>query len=156
MNWVNEDLIIKSLEASSSEDAIRILGTRLFESGYVRDTYVDAVLEREKVFATGLPTPEIQVAIPHTDIEHVIHPAIAVGVLQDTVEFVEMGNPEGIVNVSIVCMLAVNQSDSLVSLLQNLVGIFQDPVVLHQIVEAGDVSEIDALFNDRLPPYQEA
>ncbi|MEE9513853.1 MAG: PTS sugar transporter subunit IIA [Anaerolineales bacterium] len=156
MHWVNEDLIIKPLEASSSEDAIRILGARLFESGYVRDTYVDAVLEREKVFATGLPTPEIQVAIPHTDIEHVIRPAIAVGVLQDTVEFVEMGNPDGIVNVSIVCMLAVNQSDSLVSLLQNLVGIFQDPAVLHQIVDAGDISEIDALFNDRLPPYQEA
>lgn len=156
MNWVNENLIITPLEASSSEGAIRVLGTRLFESGYVRDTYVDAVLEREKVFATGLPTPEIQVAIPHTDIEHVIHPAIAVGVLQDTVEFVEMGNPDGVVNVRIVCMLAVNQSDSLVSLLQNLVGIFQDPVVLHQIVDARDVSEIAAIFNDRLPPYQEA
>ena len=132
------------------------LGMLLHEGGYVRDTFVDAVLEREKKFATGLPTPTIQVAIPHADVEHVLRPAIAIGVLEETVPFGEMGNPEATVPVKIVCMLAVTESETLVSLLQNLVAIFQNVELLTQIVKAADAAQIAAIFNDRLPSEQEA
>jgi mannitol/fructose-specific phosphotransferase system IIA component (Ntr-type) len=66
-----------------------------------------------------------------------------------------MGNPEGKVQVSIVCMLAVKESDSLVSLLQNLVAILQDTALLRQIIEMPDRETIADLFNTRLPSYQE-
>ena len=156
MDWTSPSLIETKLEAADSTQVIESLGSLLFDQGFVRDTFIQAVLDREKVFATGLPTSEIQVAIPHADVEHVLRSAIAIGVLSNPVEFGEMGNPDGTVQASIVFMLAVKQSDSLVSLLQNLVGIFQDPTILHQILEAPDRESIAALISAKLPDYQEA
>lgn len=156
MGWTNAALIIPHLQAHSAEEAITALAALLQSQGYVRDSFPSAVLEREKTFATGLPTPEIQVAIPHADIEHVIRPGLAIGVLDQAVAFGEMGNPDGTVGVTIVCMLAVTQSEALVSLLKNLVGILQSPDVLRQIVNAGDAAEIAAIFNNALPALEEA
>lgn len=155
MGWTSPTLIKPELHVETSTEAIKALGSLLMEQGYVRDTFVQAVLDREQVFATGLPTPEVQVAIPHADVEHVYKSAIALGLLPDPVEFGEMGNPEGKVMVSVVCMLAVRESDSLVSLLKDLVGILQDPAFLHEILGTTDRETIAALFNARLPSHLE-
>lgn len=155
MTWTEEALVISPMTARDSTDAIKQLGNRLLEQGYVLDSFIDAVIEREQVFATGLPTPEIQVAIPHTDPEHVNKTAIAIGVLPEPVQFVEMGNPGATVEVNIVCVLAVKEADFLVSLLQELVAIFQNPDLLRRIVNASSAGEVARIFNQRLPEFQE-
>ena len=48
----------------------------LYKKGYVKESYTSAILEREKQFPTGLKTPGINIAMPHTYPEHVIKPAI--------------------------------------------------------------------------------
>jgi PTS system galactitol-specific IIA component len=156
MHWTYEHLILPNLKARDRTEVITSMGAMLHTRGHVRDTFIDAVLEREEEFATGLPTPEIHVAIPHADIEHVIQPAIAIAVLDEPVEFGEMGNPDNTVDVQLVCMLAVTESETLVSLLKSLVGIFQDPQLLHLICEQKSASKIAAIFNERLPFKQEA
>jgi PTS system galactitol-specific IIA component len=156
MEWTHENLVVPNLVATSDSQAITVLGGLLQERGYVRDTFVDAVLDREKTFATGLPTPEIQVAIPHADPEHVIRQAIAIGVLAEPVAFGEMGDPESTVDVRIVCMLAVSQSEVLVSLLRNLVGMLQDPELLRRIVGLKEAGEIAQTFNQHLASLEEA
>jgi PTS system galactitol-specific IIA component len=156
MEWTNESLVIPNLRATSDKEAITILGTLLQEHGYVRDTFVPAILDREQTFATGLPTPEIQVAIPHADPEHVSRQAIAIGVLKEPVAFGEMGDPDSTVDVRIICMLAVSQSELLVSLLRNLVGMLQDPELLRRIVGLHDAHEIAGTFNKHLASLEEA
>ena len=156
MGWTEPGLVLPCLKASDASESIRALGTLLHRGGYVRDTFVQAVLEREKVFPTGLPTAEIQVAIPHADVEHVVRPGIAIGVLEEPVEFGEMGSEDRKVQVKIVFVLAVKQSETLVLLLKNLVGMFQDVDLLHRIVAAGDAAQIAAIFGDRLPWFEEA
>jgi PTS system galactitol-specific IIA component len=155
MSWTQPDLVQINLQADDSSAVIRALGGLLLAQEFVHDTFIDAVLEREKIFATGLPTPEIQVAIPHADVEHVKRASIAVGVLAAPVAFGEMGNPDGTVDVRIACCLAVKESDSLVLLLQNLVGIFQDTDFLRQILAQDKAEDVADLFNARLPAYQE-
>jgi PTS system galactitol-specific IIA component len=153
--WTYPHLILKDLESRDSTQAITRLADRLLQDGLVYETFIPAVLEREKVFATGLPTPGRHVAIPHTDPEHVIHPAIAIAVLKHPVEFGEMGNPEARIAIEIVCLLAVKQCEALVALLQNLVELFQTPELLERIV-ISDPEEIAELFNQRLPLPEEA
>jgi PTS system galactitol-specific IIA component len=154
--WVREDLVVVPMRVESAADAITRLGTRLQAGGFVRDSWIRAALEREKTFATGLPTAQIGVAIPHADVEHVQEQAIAVGVLEEPVEFGEMGNPDSTVPVRIVCALAVTQSERLVTLLQRLVDMFQSPGVLGQIAEAGDPVEIVEIFDHYIQLEQEA
>jgi PTS system galactitol-specific IIA component len=156
MPWTEASLIVPRLEAHDAPEVIKVLGTLLWQQGYVRETFVDAVLEREKTFPTGLPTEGIQVAIPHADVEHVLKPGIAIGVLEEPVEFGEMGSEDRKVRVKIVCVLAVRQSETLVLLLKNLVGMFQDVDFLRRIAAAGDAAQVASMFCDRLPMFQEA
>ncbi len=148
--WVREDLVIVPMRAKSAADAIAQLGARLQTGGFVKDTWTQATIEREKTFATGLPTPEVGVAIPHADVEHVLQQAIAVGVLEKPVEFGEMGNPDSTVPVRIVCALAVARSELLVTLLQQLVEMFQSPGVLSQIAGARSPAEIVEIFDHHI------
>ena len=59
----------------------------LIDAGFVHESYKDAVIERERVFPTGLPTQGINVAIPHTDSIHVKKEGFLVGVLEQPVTF---------------------------------------------------------------------
>lgn len=149
-HWVQEELVIVPLEARTAAEAISQLGARMQAMGIVKPSWTQAAIEREKTFATGLPTPEVGVAIPHTDVEHVIQQGIAVGVLREPVAFGEMGNPDNTVPVKIVCALAVAQSDLLVTLLQQLVEMFQKPGVLTAIANARTPSEIVELFEHHI------
>lgn len=153
--WVREDLVIVPMQAESATDAITQMGARLQAGGFVKDSWTQAAIEREKTFATGLPTPEIGVAIPHTDVEHVLQQAIAVGVLEKPVEFGEMGNPDSTVPVRIVCALAMARSDLVAKLLQRLVEMFQSPEILKQIVEAQSPANIVQIFDHNIQIEQE-
>jgi galactitol PTS system EIIA component len=139
------------LRADTAEDAIRQLGGYLFQQGIVRDTYVGAVLQREEIFPTGLPTPGIHVAIPHTDPEHVKKPAIAIGILEKPVVFGEMGNPDSQLDVQLICMLAIAKSDSLITLLEKLVVAFQDPEFLQSIISCDCPEQAIMIFNSKVP-----
>lgn len=144
--WFYEDLVLTPMSAESAVDAITQLGTLLHKGGFVKDTFIPAVIQREQEFSTGLPTAEVGVAIPHTDVEHVLREAIAVGVLDKPVEFGEMGNPGNTVPVQIVCLLAVAKSEMMVKILQSLVQMFQTLGLLKQIVHAKDAFEIVDIF----------
>lgn len=148
--WLRPDLVIAPMPAESAAEAIAQLGARLQAGGFVKPSWVQAAIEREKIFATGLPTAEVGVAIPHTDVEHVLQQAIAVGVLTEPILFGEMGNPENTVPVRLVCALAVAQSQFLLKLLQQLVQMFQTPGVLSQIVSAASPAQIARIFEDHL------
>lgn len=156
MVWTPSDLVIQGMSMRTSAEAIRTMCELLYEKGYVRESFTEAVLEREQAFPTGLPTPGIQVAIPHADVEHVVKEGIAIGVLDEPVEFVEMGTDDRTVEVSIIFMLAIKESDTLVPLLRNLVGILQDAEFLKELTSEREPTRIAEMFNEQLPQLKEA
>lgn len=123
--FIHEDIILLGVDATDREDAIRKLGKVMFDKGYVKDTYVDAVLLREKSFPTGLPTEEVKVAIPHTDTTHVNQAAIGVAVLNEPVEFFELATLDVPVAVEIIFLLAIFNPKEQVLWLQRLITLFQ-------------------------------
>ncbi|WP_436951322.1 PTS sugar transporter subunit IIA [Staphylococcus shinii] len=134
--------IIIGLEAATKEDALSQLAKRMYNNGYVKASYENAVIEREASFATGLPTVYCSVAIPHTDIQHVNSKSIGVAVLKETVPFVIMGELEATTDVKLIFMLAMDKEDAQLSLLQKLMGIFQNNKILEAIANSADSNEI--------------
>ena len=126
------------LEAEEKEAAIRSLAALLFDKKYVKNTYIDAVLTREKSFPTGLRTLDVHVAIPHCDVGHCINPGIAVGVLKSPVEFTEMATMDKFVDVKIIFLLAITEPEQQVVWLARLVNLFQTPGFLVRLSEAKD------------------
>lgn len=147
VQWFYEDLVLMPMSAADAADAITQLGTLLQKGGFVKESFIPSVIKREQEFSTGLPTADIGVAIPHTDVEHVLKQAIAVGVLDQPVGFGEMGNPGNTVPVQIVCVLAVAKSEIMVKMLQSLVQMFQTPGLLKQIAQARDAAQIVNIFH---------
>lgn len=61
---LKKELILLDIDVKDKLDVLEIMADNLHRLGYVKDTYKKAVIEREKVFATGLPTLIGGVAIP--------------------------------------------------------------------------------------------
>lgn len=147
---LSADLIVSQLVAASFQEIIQSLGNKLHDFGYVKNSYVPAVIKREGIFPTGLPLGNINVAIPHTDVEHVNRPAIAVATLAHPVTFGNMGDPGNKLEVSIVFLLAMKEPHAQVDLLQNLVETFQNPEVLENLLGATDSKEIEKILQQYL------
>jgi PTS system galactitol-specific IIA component len=143
-----EDLILLRLEAAGHEDAIRALSARLQAGGYVHPSFAEAVILREKTFPTGLPTHP-PVAIPHTDVEHCLKPAVAVATLKNPVTFQAMGHG-GELQVAIIFLLSITNPQSQVGWLGRLVQFFQQPGLLGRLKGAGSAREVAEILNERL------
>ncbi|MGO0907609.1 PTS sugar transporter subunit IIA [Clostridioides difficile] len=149
MRIISSNLIFKDIEVSSNEDALKFLGQRLFDEQYVKESYIEAVIAREKKYATGLPTGIYGVAIPHTDIVHVNEPGIAVGILNEPVKFIMMGTDDTEIDVKVIFMLAVKEPQEQLQLLERLMTILQDENMLNNIIDLSEENVSD-LLNSKL------
>ncbi|QZY55226.1 PTS sugar transporter subunit IIA [Crassaminicella profunda] len=146
---LNEEVVAINVSVESREQLLHFMADMLKKEGYVKETYAEAILQREEKFSTGLPTEKFGVAIPHTDAVHVNEPMISIVTLKEPIQFLEMGNPDGEVDVKIVFMLAMKDSDTQVKLLTNLMGIVQNQELLKEIYEANK-EQLILLINNKL------
>ena len=116
---IEESLLFLNLEAQSREDVIRQMSDNLLKQGLVYDTFKNAVIEREKVYATGLPSENFAVAIPHTDSEHVAQDALSIAILDKPVSFIMMGTADTELDVEMVFVLAIKNADNQMMMLKS-------------------------------------
>ena len=126
-------------------EILRQLGTELYKAGYVKESYIEAVCKREMEFPTGLPMNGVCIAIPHADVSHVISEAMAVGVLEQPVQFQVMGSKDEFVDAQLVFMLAIKDPQAQLDMLQRLVEGCQDEQVLYMLRDHADVAAIDRI-----------
>src|SRR5512133_2550015 len=135
-------------EARDSKDVIAYLGKCLFDAGYVRGTFVDAALDRESRLPTGLPlSGDFNAAIPHTEVEHVLKPGLAMATLSAPVIFQNMVSPDEAVPCQLVFVMALDQPKAQIEMLQELAGILQNPDVINSLMSANDFEEVRATFS---------
>ncbi|MFZ7134600.1 MAG: PTS sugar transporter subunit IIA [Eubacteriales bacterium] len=137
-----ENLIFFDFEADDRTDLLSKLSNILKERGFVKDTFLEAVLERESKFPTGIPTVEVKIAIPHTDISHVNKPCITIAKLKKAIIFREMGSHANEIEVELVFMLAVNAPKDQLKVLQKIIGMFCKPEILIALRDSTTPKEI--------------
>lgn len=140
---LEQSAVALHLVAGTATEVIAALGARLLEAGYVHETFVDAALAREQQLPTGLPLGgDYNAAIPHTDVEHVRRPGLALATLTRPVLFQNMLVPEEAVPVRLVFLMALDQPKTQVEMLQEIAGILQEPERVARLVNATDYQEI--------------
>ncbi len=122
-------------------DAIALAAKPLLEKGYVSEEFIDAAIERERVFPTGLPT-KIGVALPHTEAKYVLKESISILTLKNTIVFAGMGNPKESIPVQIVFLLAINDPEKQLRILQTIITIIQNEKMLRKIRDAKEPRDI--------------
>ena len=148
--FLDEKVMEVKIKACNRDEALDNLSRLLYKEGYVEKTYMDAIKEREKTFATGLPTEGVGVAIPHASIEYVKKPIIGVGILENPIEFHVMGNHDETVSVGILFMLALNEHHAQVEMLQNLMGLIQDKELLIKMIHCSTTEDLLTLLENKL------
>jgi PTS system galactitol-specific IIA component len=144
-----EELISPQLQADDWQGAVRQVGEMLVTGKYVRPDYIEAVIDREKICSTGLPTRPIGVAIPHADSQYVNRTGIAVGVYPEPVLFQTMGSPYLETEAAIVFMIAMREPEKQVEVLKGLTELFRNGDLLQRIHAAASSVEIAGLLNSR-------
>ena len=147
-DYLEESAIVLGLEASSSEEVIRILGGKLRDLGHVKDNFVEAALERERNLPTGLPLGgEFNAAIPHVDIEYVNKSALGLATLKEEVVFYNMVESDEEVPCRLVIMLALDKPKSQIEMLQSIAAILQNPEIISNLVSAKTTEEVFSILS---------
>jgi PTS system galactitol-specific IIA component len=119
--YIDEELIVFNTGVSEQARMITYLSGLLEQKGLVKATFRDAVLQRERVYPTGLQLNELNIALPHTDPTHVYASALAVARLTHPVRFYRMDNPRECIPVRLVLVLAIHDPHDHIQFLQRLV-----------------------------------
>lgn len=151
MIWeeLKETLIFTGMEAKTYEDVMDQVGGTFIKEGYCKESYKEALKNREKEYPTGLDIDGVGVAIPHTDVSHVNKQGTAIAVLKKPVTFVQMGTDDETTQVSIVFMLAVKEPSTQVEKLQRIIEIIQDTTVLEKLKEAENAAEVIEIIKNK-------
>lgn len=129
------------------EEALRDMARLFVEQGYSKATYPQAIVDRERVYPTGLPAEAFDIAISHCDSEHVIKSAIGVTVLDEPVEFEMMGGMSDTpLNVRVLFMLAIKDPKAQVPTLQKMMAVIQNKELLLHIRDAQTAEEVYELL----------
>ena len=146
----DESLILRIDEAESDTEVLKRMCDHLYEKGIVKETYKEAILERESNFPTGLNTGGINVAIPHADVLHVKEASLCVGILNPTVDFHAIDEPEVKLPIRLVIMLVLTEPHGHLEMLQKVVGLIQNQDDVAKIVTSENTKEIETLIDQYL------
>jgi len=142
------ECILGNIDAPSKEIALEMMADRLTSLGYVKESFKEAILDREANYPSGLPMEELKIAIPHTDADHVNQSVICFARLKENVEFSVMGAPEEKISVRLISMFALKEKKKIGDLLETLITTYQDNDVLKALVDAKDEEEIYSILHD--------
>lgn len=150
MVWerLKKGLIFIGLDVQNTDEVFETIGGELVAQGYCKQSYIQALKDREAEYPTGINMGACGVAIPHTDVAHVNDKAIAIGTLKEPVTFVEMGTDDEYVQTQLVFMLAVDEKGHL-ELLQAILAVLQDAEVVNKIIAAKNAEEIIAIIKEK-------
>ncbi|MEL7658683.1 MAG: PTS sugar transporter subunit IIA [Bacillota bacterium] len=147
---IDEKIILVKESVKDKEEIIRKLGGLIFDNGFVKDTYTQAVYDRELVYPTGLKARVTGVAVPHTDTQHVIKPAVAIATLKSPIIFNGMGAPDTEVSVDIVLMLAIHDPKLVVNVLRKVIFVIEDDEALKNLQNAQSKTEIKTIMRTHI------
>ena len=148
MTILDEQFILLHADVKSLEDCIRLMAVRFEECGYVKPGYGNAVIEREKTLPTGVRGKGINLAIPHTDGQMVIQPAVGIITPKKPVQCRLMGEPGTAVDCEFIMPLAIRDSRQQIGLLKKIMKILNSEQLLEKIRKSESKPEILELLND--------
>ncbi|MFD1415754.1 PTS sugar transporter subunit IIA [Oceanobacillus jeddahense] len=143
----NSQLMKLNHSSQNQEELFEEVARELVSLEYVNESYQEALVQREQSFPTGLKTNYCNIAIPHTDAEHVRKPFIYLVQLQDEVEFHNMGDSSEEISVKLVLFLGITDPKNQTILLSTLMEHFQTEEFSKTMFEEIDTKQLEKKLN---------
>ncbi len=125
-----------------------LCGEYMISQGSVNKDFMEACIEREKEYPTGLPA-DIPVAIPHSKAAGIKENCVCFLRLDKPVRFYRMDDSEEYVDTQLVFNLAIKEADDHLEFLQKLMQFVLDVDTLNKCSEI-PLDEIPAFLEEEL------
>ncbi len=147
---VRSEFIRTDVEAHNADAALRYMAGTLLDASFVKPTFEQAIIDRERRNPSGLPMDGPKIAIPHTSAEHVEKSVLFFVRLAQPVEFRAMGDPDISFPVQLISMFALKEAKKIGALLEALITVYKDRDARSTLVELPDAAAIYSFLVDRL------
>lgn len=132
--YFDKKVIFFNLDVKDREEALAKISEHMLKEQLVSSNFLENVLERERVYPTGLSVNGIGIAIPHTDSEYVKKSQLGFALLKQPIVFHEMGTLDKEVDVKLIFMLALKEAHEQLNMLQHLIEMFQNESVISKLL----------------------
>lgn len=148
---VHKELVLLDKVFIDKNDFFIQMYQLLFKKGYVKSSYLDAIIQREKDFPTGLDIGKYAIAIPHCDSIHIKKPFIAFVKFHEPLEFIQMGTENQVQKVRMAFMLGFTKGNQEhVEMLSKIMNNFMNEDFTDKILKIDDVDKCYQLLTERL------
>lgn len=145
-----EDLILLDKNFQDTDQFFDFTFPILKNGGFVNQSFLHAIKQRESLFPTALPTDPYVVAMPHTDIEHIIKPFIFFTRVKETIPWCEMANNDHVLQANFIFLLGFTQKNGHIDLLQTLMSSFVNSCFLEALYQAKTRHEVFTLLTSNI------
>lgn len=126
----SEDLVFIE-SAKNQQEIFNTIGKRLVEKGIVTEGFIDAIMEREEKYPTGLDLRPVSdeipsAAIPHTEVEYCNSKHVVVVKLTDSITFHNMISPEQEIPVKYLFFIINDDAKNQTNVLSGLMAFMTD------------------------------
>jgi len=145
---IKQELVIAKINFENSTELFSFAASLLQQKGIVKPGFLEALIQRENLYPTGLVINGTGIALPHTDRELVVQKALAVAICPQPVIFKKMDDPGQDILVKIVFfpLASFGQAKFLASLLNKI----RNSDILNKLCNAKDKKEIWQLLKKSL------
>lgn len=139
----DEELIFLDHDFDNEEEVLTYSYKQLRRLEYVKEEYLESILEREKEFPTGLKTHVgINIAMPHTEADMALKEAIVFIRNKKDILFQHMIDPNEEVSTRLVFNIVVKDPKNQVTFLTKLMKMFQDEILMNYLLVETDKEKI--------------
>ena len=140
----------KNESLNSYQDAIKVTGQQFINEKMILPQYVDACIDREKEYPTGLELKNgIGIAIPHGNQKFVKESGISFLRLKQPVNFGLMSDATKQVSCKFVFNLALFEGEQQLNMLRQLMGLFRDEKFI-DFISKSDLNSIQKFLTQKL------
>ncbi len=144
--YFNKENVYINVKGNNFKDVLKNVAFDLEKKGFVKESFFNAVIERETNFPTGLEFPNYSIAIPHTDSEHVNENSIVVIKPENAIAFKDMGTNSKNLDVNVILLLLVSKNNEQVKVLSNIIKKFANDEIYNNILASNNQQEIFSIL----------
>ena len=134
-------------DAEDSTKLFKIIGKELIQKRIVKDNFVDAIIEREKNYPTGIDLSVVEgqkynVAIPHTEIEYCCDKCIVFVKIKNEIGFKNMISPDQELKVKYLFIIVNNENEAQTNILSNIMDFITNKNNMDMLEKINDEGEL--------------
>lgn len=146
--YISKDLLFLNTNFSSTNELFQAVSKRGLKYGLVNYKFLPSIIQREAKFPTGLELGNVNVAIPHTDVDTIEHPFIALNTNSQGISFCRMDDSTVHIQARVIFILGMKEPHAQLELLQSLMNAIQNPTTLNNLVNAQNFDDVLKVLQD--------